>query len=76
MSNKIIEIENCSECPYKIWNENHKTSECGRKNNKVIYFISKIQAWCPLPEAPARQISKDQLRPDVKEETQVSVPQA
>ena len=29
MSNKIIEIENCSECPYKIWNENHKTSECG-----------------------------------------------
>jgi hypothetical protein len=53
MSNKIIEIENCSECPYKIWNDNHKTSECGRKNNKVIYTISNIQAWCPLPEATA-----------------------
>jgi len=53
MSKKMIEIENCSECPYKIWNEKHKTSECGRKSNKVIYAISKIQAWCPLPEAPA-----------------------
>ena len=57
MSNKMIEIENCSECPYKIWNENHKTSECGKKNT-----IWKIQAWCPLPEAAAWQIDKILLR--------------
>ena len=53
MSKKMIEIENCSECPYKMWNENYKTFECGRKNNKVIYTIKEIQEWCPLLDFPA-----------------------
>jgi hypothetical protein len=61
-SKKMIEIEYCSECPYKSWNENHKTSECSRKNNKVINAIGKIQAWCPLPEVPACQMTEDQLK--------------
>ena len=58
----MIEIENCSECPYKIWNENHKTSECSRKNNKVIYTLGEIQDWCPLPEVPVCQITEGQQK--------------
>ena len=62
MFRKVIEIENCSVCPYKLWNENYKTSECTRKNNKVIYAIDKIPAWCPLPEIPERQVVEDQRK--------------
>lgn len=62
MRTKMIEIENCSVCPYKSWNENYKTSECTQKNNKVIYTIDKIPAWCPLPEIPECQITEDYLK--------------
>ena len=62
MSKKMIEIEYCLECPYKFWNENYNTPECSRKNNKVIYAIGEIQAWCPLPEAPACQMTEDQKK--------------
>ena len=57
----MIEVEYCYECPYKLWNENHKTSECSKKNNRVIYVIGEIQEWCPLPEAPVCQMTEDQL---------------
>ena len=43
MSKKMIEVEYCYESPYKLWNEHHKTSECSRKNNRVIYVIGEIQ---------------------------------
>ena len=61
MSKKMIEVEYCYECPYKFWNEHHKTSECSRKNNRVIYVIGEIQEWCPLPEVPVSQMTEDQL---------------
>ena len=55
----MIEIEYCSECPYKLWNENYNTSECSRKSNKVIYAIEEMQPWCPLPEVPVCQMAED-----------------
>lgn len=41
---KIIEVENCGDCPYR------DGMGCSLMPSRDIMDIKKVPDWCPLPE--------------------------
>ena len=54
----VQNIENCSECPFVVWNYNefgHVVWECDNPvfdfaDEKIIDDPTAIPNWCPLPD--------------------------